>query len=268
MRRTDEKTRMELIALGLMARSDGPTGARRLAEAYRREAIDLAEATAGRFLRSLDEIGFTRTVGAQGRVLTDAGRRRLKKLLSQQQIDAQSALVAAAADVRTLDELIDLLHMRRAVEAEAARLAAIRATEEEIERLEAVAAIHTTCFESCDRVKQSHNFHQLLAQASHNRMVSAVVELLLDPRNDELALLLDRIVVEAGVVSGMVSAHTKIAAALRRRNADKAEQLAREHIEMMIWTANQQRHPRPRNGTLSRDSRAAKTRQTSRTSFL
>lgn len=241
MGRMDDKTRMELIALGLLAQSDEPTGARRLAEIYRREKIDVAEATAGRYLRSLDEMGLTQTVGVRGRVLTDAGRRRLRQLLSQQQIDAQSALVAAAADVRNLDELIDLLHVRRAVEAEAARLAAIRATSAEIERLETVAATHTDCFETCDRIEQSHNFHLLLAQASHNRMLSAIVELLLDPGNDELAVLLDRIAVDAGVIGGMVSAHAKIAAALRRREADKVERLAREHIEMMISTANQHR---------------------------
>jgi DNA-binding FadR family transcriptional regulator len=232
---------MELIALELMAHSHEPTGARRLAEIYRRKKIDLAEATAGRFLRSLDERGLTRTDGVRGRVLTEAGGRHLDQLRSQQLIDARSALVAAAVDVQTLDELVDLLHVRRAVEAEAARLAATRATREEIGLLERVAGTHTTCFESCDRIKQSHNFHLLLAQASHNRMLSAVVELLLDPRNDELALLLDRIAVEAGTISGMVSAHSEIVAAIRQRDPDRTEQLARRHIETMISTANRHR---------------------------
>lgn len=241
MGRTDDKTRMELIALGVLAQSDEPTGARRLAEIYRREKVEVAEATAGRYLRSLDEMGFTQAVGARGRMLTDAGHRRLQHLLSQQQIDAQSALVAAAADVRTLDELIDLLYVRRAVEAEAARLAATRATDAEIKRLEAVAATHTACFETCDRIEQSHNFHLLLGQASHNRMLSAIVELLLDPRNDELAVLLDRIAVDAGVIAGMVSTHAEIAAAVRRHDVAETERLAREHIEMMISTANQHR---------------------------
>ncbi len=240
MAKADDRTRMEVIALDLLAQSDEPTGARRLAEVYRREKIDLAEATAGRFLRALDEMGLTQTVGARGgRVLTEAGRRRLRQLHTERQIHAQSTLVAQAADVKSLDELIDLLHVRRAAEAEAARLAVIRATDQEIERLAEVAATHTDCFETCDRIEQSHNFHLLLARASHNRMLLAIIELLLDPRNDELAVLLDRIAVDAGVIAGMVSAHPKIALALRRREADKAERLMREHIEMMISTANQ-----------------------------
>lgn len=240
MAKADDRTRMEVIALDLLAQSDEPTGARRLAEVYRREKIDLAEATAGRYLRSLDEMGLTQTVGVRGgRVLTEAGRRRLRQIHTEQQIHAQSALLVAAADVRTVDELIDLLHVRRAAEAEAARLAATRATDAEIARLEAAAAAHTDCFETCDRIEQSHNFHLLLAQASRNRMLIAVIELLLDPKNDKLAVLLDRIAVDAGVVDGMVSTHPRIATALRRRDPDKAERLMREHVEEMISTANQ-----------------------------
>lgn len=248
MATSGDKARMELIALAMLARSHEPTGARRLAEIYRSEKIGVAEATAGRYLRALDETGLTRSVGMRGRVLTKAGERRLEELRLQQQISVQSALVAAAADVQSLDELIDLLHVRRAVEAEAARLAATRATKAEIARIVAVADVHTHCIETCDRLEQSHNFHLLLARASRNRMLSAMAALLLDPKNDKLAVLLDRLAVESGVILDMTSDHRRIAAALQRRDAEKTERLAREHIDKMIVVATSYRELRKTNG--------------------
>ncbi len=239
MSRRQDAGRLEVIALGLLDEAAQPVGARRLAEAFRAEGIDVAEATAGRYLHRLDEVGLTHSAGKQGRVLTEAGRQRLADRRMQQEIAARSARVAAAADAHDLDALIDLLHTRRAIEAEAARLAATRATEQELLQIASAADTHVHCIETPGRIGHSHDFHLLIARASHNRMLAAMAELLLDLRNDALAQLLDRISAAAGRVLDMALDHTTLADALARRDAPEAERLMREHIDKLIGVAMQ-----------------------------
>ena len=123
----DAGVRTQLAALATLAAAGGPVGASTLMAALRAEGMELAEATAGRYLRQLDEAGLTRSLGKRGRVLTPAGRRRLNDLRLRSKLAAQGARVAAAARSRDVDDLIDLLYARRAIEVETARLAAVGA---------------------------------------------------------------------------------------------------------------------------------------------
>ena len=120
-----DQTRIERIALDTLACADGPVGASRLVEELSQHDIDLSEATAGRFLRSLDRRGLTRPMGKRGRLLTEEGRTRLQQLEILQRQGEHSALLVGAAMPVDIDELIDLLYVRRAVEPEAARHAAL-----------------------------------------------------------------------------------------------------------------------------------------------
>lgn len=234
---SDVSDRMQLIALDMLAASDRPAGALSLAAAFQSAGIDVTEATAGRYLRQLDQAGLTRSLSKRGRVLTTAGERRLQELRMRAKLAAQGARVAAAANTRDIDELIDLLHARRAIELEAARLAATRATEEELRNIAKAASTHVDCFERDDRVELSHNFHVLVAAASHNRMLAAMAAMFLDHENDLLAQLLDRISADAGAVLDMALDHKRLVAALRSRDAAEAEAIMREHIDKLISVA-------------------------------
>jgi DNA-binding FadR family transcriptional regulator len=230
--------KMELIALTLLEEADKPLGAGRLAEIYRSQGIQIAEATAGRFLRSLDEAGLTHRLGKQGRLPTKAGRRRLRELRLRSELTARGTQLAAAAKVQDLRELIDLLHVRRAIEAEAARLAALRAEPRELERITAAADMHVRCIGTPGRIGHAHDFHLLVAQASHNRMLVAIASLLLEVHNERLAHLLDRLAAEAGLVLDTALEHAALADALRRREPDAAERSMRAHIDKLIDVAN------------------------------
>jgi GntR family transcriptional repressor for pyruvate dehydrogenase complex len=246
---------LEVIALSAIAQSTDPIGARRLSQIFRSHNVQVAEATGGRFLRSLDVSGLTLKSRKLGRVLTERGRQRLEDLQSRMQSFECSSRVVAAADVGTLDELLDLLRVRRAVDAEAARLAAMRATTREIRQLSTMAQIQTDCTGSCDRLERSHSFHFLLADASHNRMLSAMTALLLDPTNDKLAILLDQISVKFGAITDMTCDHHRIAAALVRRDREEAERLARQHVDKMIAVVMRHRG----SGTASASKTGKKT---------
>jgi DNA-binding FadR family transcriptional regulator len=212
-------------------------------------------------VRRLEEDGLARSVGVRGRVLTGEGERRLDILRLRQQVSARTASVAAAVDVRTLDELIDLLHARRAVEGEAARLAAVRASEDELSSILAGSCGHADCVDRHDRLGRSHSFHLLLARASRNRMLIAVSELLLDPRHQRLAALLDGLLASAGTLKELAADHEAIAQALQRRAADEAERLMRDHLGKLIRVATEHRDRTCAGGTTRSDGEVGALRR-------
>ena len=229
---------LELTALTLLAEADEPIGSARLAEALRQAGIPVAEATAGRYLRQLDERGLTRALPAKlGRVITEAGRQRLRELRLLQRQDEHGARVLRAVNTNQIDELIDLLYVRRAVEVEAARLAARRATGDELARIADLSARHVhDVGVGRDTVEPSMQFHRLVAEASHNRMLVAVALLLLDPAHDPLEKVLGRIALDTGVTLDHAADHVALAEALRARDATAAEAAMRAHMDKLIRT--------------------------------
>lgn len=228
---------MALITLTLLAESDQPVGARRLSEVFRSNGVDVAEATAGRCLSELDELGWTRSRGKKGRTLTEAGRRHLVELRLRDRLSEAGSLIAAAGELTRSEDIVDLLYARRAVEPEAARLAASRATCEELDQIDA-AAEGCACSEGVHMIRFSRSFHRLLTQACHHRMLSAVAELLLETNerpNDRFEL--HRRSTAVGAYTQLKQDHRDIVAALKRRDAAEAERLTREHIDRMISVA-------------------------------
>jgi DNA-binding FadR family transcriptional regulator len=230
---------MELVALGLLDRTEEPVGSARLAIELRQAGIEVAEVTAGRFLRYLDKSGLSRSVNStRGRVITEEGRGRLQELRRAMRLNEQGAQVLEAVSTTQIEDLVDLLHLRRAVEAEAARTAAIRASSEEIDRICAFAEAHVReAGQGAPIAGPSMAFHRMLVEASHNRMVIAVGLLLLDPANDSLEKLLEAIAQDRGVVNEHVADHLRLGEALRARDPRAAEETSREHIDRLIRTA-------------------------------
>jgi GntR family transcriptional regulator, transcriptional repressor for pyruvate dehydrogenase complex len=237
-----DQTRIERIALETLASAAGPIGASRLVEELSRHDIDLSEATAGRFLRSLDRRGLTRPMGKLGRLLTEEGRIRLQQLQILQRQGEHSALLVGAATPVDIDELIDLLYVRRAVEPEAARHAALRATDQERDAIRAVADSHIHhVIGGTDHAEAAIDFHRLVARASHNKMLTAVASLTLDPSNNPLSTLLDVISIEAGAHFAFAHEHRDIVEAIIARQPQRAEVAMREHVDDLIRVVQEYR---------------------------
>ena len=241
-----DQANIERIALDTLAGADGPVGASRLVEQLRQHEIVLSEATAGRILRSLDHRGLTRPIGKLGRLLTEEGRLRLKQLLILQRQGEHSALLVGAATPVDVDELIDLLYVRRAVEPEAARHAALRATDEERVAMRAVADAHIHhVTKGTDHAAVAIDFHRLVAEASHNKMLTAVASLTLDPSNNALSTLLDFISVEAGAHFTFAHEHRAVVDAIIAREPEMAEAAMREHVDDLIRVVQEYRQRTP-----------------------
>ena len=121
---------------------------------------------------------------------------------------------------------------------EGGRVAATRATNEELDRLSEFAATHVAqASHGASISAPSISFHRLVAEASHNRLLIAVALLLLDPVNDPLEKLLEGIAVDQGATLDHVADHLVLAQALRA--AGQREAAAREEQALRQYS----RHP-------------------------
>lgn len=133
--------------------------------------------------------------------------------------------------------LLELLHARQMIEVESARFAALRATPDdcqailaEVERMDA-AGSDTYGYLAADM-----QFHRLVAQATHNGVVTVVVANLIDTLQEVLGeMRADQI----QSVSEGTATHHDIYAAIARRDADAAAREMRTHLQFStdLWTA-------------------------------
>lgn len=232
----DNAVERELIALELLADSDRPIGASALKRTFAGVGIEMGEATAGRFLQHLDGRGLVRSQGPkQGRIITPKGRRRLADLRLMKRQDRVGGDLLKAIQTVDLDDLIDLLLVRRAVEVEAARLAAVRATAEELATISEQAAHHLADVPVTQAITApAMDFHRLVAEASHNRVLITVIQLLLDPTNDPLERVLEAIALDADVSVDHVADHTRLAEALASGDPASAGEAMHDHLDRLI----------------------------------
>jgi DNA-binding GntR family transcriptional regulator len=128
--------------------------------------------------------------------------------------------------------LLDLQHifeMRRTIEGFAAQLAAERATEADLARLDATVAR----LERLDPPEDAHGlieidtaFHRALAQAAHNRFLENSLGRMYNLNLRLWYLALDKI----GPMRPAIEQHRRVIEAVRRRDGAAAEAAIREHI--------------------------------------
>jgi GntR family transcriptional regulator, transcriptional repressor for pyruvate dehydrogenase complex len=208
--------------------SPTPVGCSRVREALHNAGLTVSEATAGRLLRTLDLKGLTVVSGNRGRVLTEQGRRYLAELeRTQRQYSHDDDLLRAIRADR-IEDVVDLIRVRLPVEVEAARLAALKASEAEVAELEAEAERYIADTRQGKPVSE-HNlaFHRLLARAAKSRIIQAVVEALLE--EEQLHDVLRDIQDSTG--GRVPEEHRAIAQAVRSRQPDAAAAAMRAHLE-------------------------------------
>jgi DNA-binding FadR family transcriptional regulator len=229
---------VERTTLARLIDANEPVGSVRLAEALVEAGFEVAEATAGRILRRLDRAGLTLPLTTKGRVITPKGRQRLAELRVAKEHDTHQVRLVDAVRTRDVDEVMDLLHVRRLVEVEAARLAALRATDQDIAQLTAVDSTQLRDFSKDEpsRVEAARHFHRLVAQVSRNRVLIALAMILLDEANDPLARMLDRLAISSDrrAVPRFAQHHQAVIGAIRRRDPEAAERAMRTHFDQLV----------------------------------
>lgn len=210
--------------------ADGPVGARQILASLTSAGFAMSESTTARRLRELDARGFTRQVGTKGRVITAIGAEMVARSRR-----ATSARLVAATEVRTAEDLLNVLRARRAIEPEAVRDAAQHVSAKDIQDLWALLDAHRSGIAGQQPIQPivSMEFHRRLAEPAMNPIVRAVHRLVLDSNLQHVDSALDLILKDEGQ-SSSVDAHAAILQAVERGDGVHAAALMYDHIETLI----------------------------------
>jgi GntR family transcriptional repressor for pyruvate dehydrogenase complex len=243
------------IALKELGKSQTPIGCWRIRAALQAAGITTSEATAGRLLCQLDHEGLTRALGSKGRILTEKGRRHLAALERAQRRHSYHHDLLQAVRAQTIEDVCDLLIARRAAEAETARLAALRATAKDVTAIENAVHRHIQKVRvGCEQIDHNRGIHRLIAEASRNRILQAVVNVLL--QEEYLQEIQSHI---QHAVDGVVPEdHLLILQAIKDRQPDGAAEAMRTHIDRLLRVVQSYR-ARPRRKPIQRTSMEAGT---------
>ena len=229
-------TRMDMVnylLLRCISEKDEPVGSWILKEKINDYGINCSTATIGRYLKELDHSGYTVQIGNQGRVLTSAGKVCLTDIENSIEHITMHKQLALDIQITEYDELIDLLNVRKILETEASRLAAINATDDEIKRLRNSLEIHRKYIEdNQDPTDPALDFHAIVAEICHNKFISALLNVLIFEEKRIESVFETLITRERGGV--YVQEHDKIIEAIEARNPRAAASLMREHIQELI----------------------------------
>jgi GntR family transcriptional regulator, transcriptional repressor for pyruvate dehydrogenase complex len=120
-----------------------------------------------------------------------------------------------------------LTEARTILEPEIARLAALRASEEDLKAIEAVAVIQEEELRAGE-LTRAHDmlFHRMVAAACHNPVLTIVIGAVDESIRD--AILRSRLTRE--MRAGVVGYHRRLCEAIRSRDAARAHDLMREHV--------------------------------------
>ncbi|MBX5465100.1 MAG: FadR family transcriptional regulator [Clostridia bacterium] len=138
-------------------------------------------------------------------------------------------VAALAAELGSLrDQVVEPIEVRKLLEPQIARLAAERATEEDVEELERIIAAQQVKFEAGEAfVDEDTAFHRRIATAARNRMLLSVVDSTWEMLRTSRALSLST--TEGARLS--LAGHREIHEAIRAHRPDEAQLAMARHID-------------------------------------
>lgn len=220
-----------LTALHVVAESEVPVGAWYLRRALSERGIRVSEATCGRLLRMMEDAGHVEAKSRKGRVLTPRGQRVLQEWQERLKRDRSQTAFVQSLRVHNPEELVDVLIARRALEGEAAALAAENATPEEIGRLRNIIREHEAALSAQQSgAEENTAFHLTLAEASRNKVIVAALDVIY--RHPDVMTSLEYIRAHAG--SKMAADHNPVLNAVAQRDPDAARAAMIQHINNVI----------------------------------
>lgn len=222
---------LEYHVLTLLAASAVPSGSRALSTELQRLGVSISEPSVGRILYQLDSLGYTNRVGYLGRTLTEAGHARLLSIRTKREDTESGAALLQSIRPSTLGELLELLVARRAIEREAARLAALNATSDDVARIRvALEDQERALAAGSPAVPEDIRFHGAIAAASANRVLRSALALM--RRDESLAYLMVRL--RRLRRRRIAAEHHPILAAIAAHDPEAAERAMLAHVDHLL----------------------------------
>lgn len=218
-------------ALSVVAESGGPLGAWYLRRALADKGVQASEATCGRLLRMMEDAGHVASSGRKGRAITPSGQKVLQEWFAKQVRDKTRMALDQSLRIQNPEELLDVLVARRAIESEAAALAAQRATPEEVESLRSICEEQQGLLDAgSSATKQNNEFHLAIARISGNRVLEAALDIIYG--HPDWMRVLEY--VRARVGSEMVEEHRRIIQEIARKRPTGARNAMVKHMNNVI----------------------------------
>ena len=175
---------------------------------------------------------------AEGRITRQQGRGTLI-------CDARDSAVDLTTELAKLTNPVDTLEARMAIEPTLARLAALRGTQSDFDKLFESAEASRLAKDPISYEKADAAFHRRIASAARNPVLVTIFEALLQVASDrswrhgrETAHCINN-------QARYAAAHRKIAAAICERNPKAAEEAMRAHMAIVQQQLIEHAFPRP-----------------------
>ena len=227
---------LDYAILRTLQSSRQPMGSWSLYYLLREHGHDVSAPTIGRKLRDMERMKLLGKSTVEGRIITPAGSRVLRRAAHEQESRAHADKLLKVLDGRSRKDIIDQLTVRRIIEVEGASLAALHATRASIAKLEAIVKKQKASIKKGHMgVGEDVGFHEALAKASGNKIISTTVHLL---RSQEW---MNYVVTEirAKVGTRLAVDHQKIISALKTRNSALARNAMERHLNQLIADVDQ-----------------------------
>jgi len=228
---SDTHSNLDYVILETLHTHGQPIGSGTLHYVLRKRGDNLSAPTIGRKLRDLEHRGLVSKVSVEGRILTGAGERLLRQLEQERRLETSGDKLLKLLKRSSRKDIIDQLTARRVIESETAALAARNASAQQIQALEHLIAQGYYLVEHGDTgIKADVDFHETIAEASGNNILSAVVTVLRSQAwlNQVIAAI------RAKVGGQLVVDHEEIIKAIREHNPERARKAMVKHLDKLI----------------------------------
>ena len=196
----------------------------------------LSMATVGIILRDLQDRGLVIRQGYRGHQITDDGRNFLAAYRNRQK---KACLADRIFDYLTGSDrqrLVDILEARRAIETEAARLAACRAGEADISRLRRNVQEQLSSGSEREGAALDREFHAILLDAAHNPLLNTLFDFSeqLTAASDGESVDHFLVKVREEIAGALIEDHGRVLEAVARHDQGEAEKAMGAHLDRVI----------------------------------
>lgn len=225
----------EIQILEMIKDSLEPLGSWNIVNRMAEDSIDISSATIGRILSKLESMGYLQKEKFRGRIITDKGLHAIMFNKQLKDIATQQNKLNKFLDPQILDDFLTVLEARRTIERETARLAALRATFDEIEHMDYILSRQENKYKDHLWITEDDlDFHKSIAKASKNGILETMYNFLGIFGQQSRAFEYLRTIINAEY---MVS-HRRILNAIRAGDSPEAEAAMLDHIDSLITDVN------------------------------